>query len=231
MQTAAILLLLICYGAAGYLAWQQRNPIYLLAILAGHVGAVLLPLWQLLYVGETRLSLATLWSTLSQRPTTTSILIAGWPHALPALMVLLLYLTRWWFPGSVSGLLTYIAFLLYHLLIELIGLQPGLWPVRHSLLPLVPTPLLSALMAALVSYALLYLLLSIYRYAWTSMVLALVPAILVLSLLIYGLLGAPLWIALALDGVPWAIGLGTASALALLLWAIQIVTGGIQRVE
>ncbi|WP_129630178.1 hypothetical protein [Candidatus Oscillochloris fontis] len=232
MQTAAILLLLICYGAAGYLVWQQRNLIYLLVILAGHVGALLLPLWHLLYAGDSRLSLATFWATLSQPPTLTSILIAGWPHALPAIFVLLLYLTRWWFPGSLTGAMTYVVFLLYHLLIELIGLQSGLWPSRYSPLPFgVPAPLFSAIMAALVSYALLYVLLSIYRYAWTSLILALLPTLLLLSLLVYGLLGAPLWIALALDGVPWAVGLGTASALALLLWAVQIVTGGIRRVE
>ncbi len=232
MHIVAILLLLICYAAAGYLVWQQRNPIYLLTILAGHVAAILLPLWHLLYAGEARFSLGALWATISQWPPLTSILVAGWPHALPALIVLFLYLIRWWFPGGLTGVLTYGSFLFYHLLIELIGLQPGLWQLPYNPLPLrIPTSLLSALMAALVSYALLYLLLLVYRYAWTSMVLVLIPAILLLNLLIYGLLGAPIWIALTLDGVPWAVGLGTASALALFLWAIQIVTGGIQRME
>jgi hypothetical protein len=123
-------------------------------------------------------------------------------------------------------------FLLYHLLIELVGLRANLWSYREAALPMgLPSPLLSAIMAGLISYAALYVLLSTYRYAWLSMALAIIPSVLLISLLIHGLLGAPLWIALALNGASWTVGLGAISALALLLWAIQIITGGLRRVE
>ena len=49
LEIAAIILLLLCYAAAAYLAWEQRSPIYLLGLLAGHLSALLSPLWRLLY--------------------------------------------------------------------------------------------------------------------------------------------------------------------------------------
>ncbi|NTW98192.1 MAG: hypothetical protein HGB28_06565 [Oscillochloris sp.] len=226
------MLLLICYGAAGYLAWQQRNPIYVLALVAGHLSVLLSPLWGLLYGAGDGVSPGAVVAAISRPAPASLILAAGWHYPLPALLVIYLYTTRWWFPGSLTGVLTYMAFLFYHLLIELAGLQARLWSYQGVDLPLgLPSPLLAAIMAALVSYALLYALLATYRYAWASMALAVVPAALLLSLLVHGLLGAPLWIALALDGAPWAVGIGTASALALLLWAIMIVTGGLRRIE
>ncbi|NNJ10126.1 hypothetical protein EKD04_007285 [Chloroflexales bacterium ZM16-3] len=232
MQTAAVILLILCYGAAGYLAWQQRTPIYLLALVAGHLSALSSPLWHLLYGVSYGISLDSVQAAIAQPVPTSLILAAGWHYPLPAMLVLYLYMTRWWFPGSITGILTYLIFLLYHLLIELVGLRASLWSYRDMALPLgLPSPLLSAIMAGLISYALLYVLLATYRYAWLSLALAVVPAALLISLLTHGLLGAPLWIALVLNGAPWAVGIGTVSALALLIWAIQIVTGGISRVE
>jgi hypothetical protein len=232
MQAAAILLLIMCYGAAGYLAWQQRTPIYLLALAAGHLSALALPLLSLLYDMGGAMSLDAVQSAISHAPPAMTLLAAGWHYPLPALLVLYLYLTRWWFPGRITGILTYLIFLLYHLLIELVGVRASLWSYQPGTLPLgLPSPLLAAIMAGLISYAFLYALLGSYRYAWLSMTLAVVPAMLLLSLLVHGLLGAPLWIALILKGASWAVGLGTLSALALLLWAIQIVTVGISRVE
>ncbi|MEI7772985.1 MAG: hypothetical protein WCI67_23545 [Chloroflexales bacterium] len=232
METAAIALLIICYCAAGYLAWRQRSPIYLLAIVSGHLSALTSPLWRLLYGVSYGVSLDSVQATITQPAPASIILAAGWHYPLPALLVLYLYITRWWFPGGVTGILTYLIFLLYHLLIELVGLRAGLWSYRGAALPLgLPSPLLAAIMAGLVSYATLYMLLSTYRYAWLSMAFAVIPSVLLVSILVHGLLGAPLWIALALNGASWAVGFGTISALALLLWAIQIITGGIRRVE
>jgi hypothetical protein len=61
------------------------------------------------------------------------------------------------------------------------------------------------------------------------MLLAVLPAALLLSLLVHGLLGAPLWIALLLDGQQWAVLAGMLSTVVLLVWAAQIITAGIRR--
>ncbi len=232
MQAAAIALLIICYCTAGYLAWRQQSPIYLLVIVSGHLSALAAPLWRLLYGVNSGVSLGSVLAALTQPAPMPLILVAGWHYPLPAMLVFYLYLTRWWFPGSISGTLTYLIFLFYHLLIELVGLRTSLWSYREISLPMgLPSPLLAAVMAGLISYATLYVLLSTYRYAWFSMAMVIIPSVLLVSVLTHGLLGAPLWIALALNGANWAMTIGTISALALLLWAIQIITGGIRRVD
>lgn len=232
MEVLVILLMIICYGLAGYLAWQQQTPIYLLALVSGHLSALVSPLWRTLYGLNYSLSLGTV-QTLIGQPVPLPVLFgAGWFYPLPALAVFYLYMTRWWFPGYLSGALTFAVFWLYHLLIELLGLRASLWSYQASSLPLGSSnPMLTALMAGLVSFGLLYVLLMVQRYAWTSMAIALLPATLLISLLVHGLLGAPLWIALLLDGQPWAVAIGLVSNLALVVWAVQIITSGIRRLQ
>jgi hypothetical protein len=128
--------------------------------------------------------------------------------------------------------LTYLIFLLYHLLIETLGLRTQSWVYSGSNLPLgFSEPLLAAIMAGLISYGLLYVLLAVHRFAWPSMLFAILPSTLLISLLVHGLLGAPLWIALLLDGQAWAIMVGLLTSVGLLAWAGQIVTGGISRLS
>ena len=116
MQVLAALLLLVCYGLAGYLGYLQRTPLYLLTMVAGHIGALASPLWRVLYGIRYSLDMATVQTLLDQAIPTTVLLGAGWYYPLPALIVFYLYSTRWWFPGAVTGLLTYLIFVLYHLL-------------------------------------------------------------------------------------------------------------------
>jgi hypothetical protein len=63
------------------------------------------------------------------------------------------------------------------------------------------------------------------------MLLSLLPAALAISLLVHGLLGAPLWLALLLDGQTWSTVAGMVTTLVLLAWSAQIITGGITRIE
>jgi hypothetical protein len=230
MQFAAILLLLVCYGFAVYLGWLQRTPLYLFTIVAGHLSALAAPLWRLLYDVSYSPSLASVQTLFGQTVPAPVLLGAGWYYTLPPLIVYYLYTVRWWFPGALTGLLTFMVFLLYHLLIETVGLRSRTWAYTGQPLPLdFSRPLLAAIMGGVVSYGLLYAVLTLHRSTWQSMLLALLPAPLLMSLLVHGLLGAPLWAALLLDGQSWAVLAGLISALALLAWAVQIITGGIRR--
>lgn len=232
MEIAAAFLTLLFYGAAGYLWYQQRTPVYVLAMLSGHVAVVASPLWRLLYGVSYSPSLDAVQAILGQPIPFAAVVASSWFYPLPALVVLYLYFTRWWFPGQLTALLTFFVFLLYHLLIESLGLRASLWSYSAPALPFgISSPVLSAVMSGLVSLALLYVLLISYRSAWVSMALAVVPATLLLSLIVHGLLGAPLWITLRLDGAGWALALGLASALGLIAWAVQIVTAGLGKVE
>lgn len=166
MELAATLLLIVCYGAAGYLAWAQRTPLYLLALISGHLGALISPLWRVLYGVSYSLDLPTVQTLLGQPVPWPVILGSGWYYTLPALVVFFLFSTRWWFPGAITGVLTYMTFLLYHLLIEAVGLRSRAWSYGEISLPLgFSAPLLAALMASLISYGVLYALLAAHRFA------------------------------------------------------------------
>jgi hypothetical protein len=230
MVFATALLLIICYGLAGYLGWLQRTPLYLFALAAGHLSALASPLWRTLYGIEYNPAFSSVETLLGQAVPLPVVLGAGWYYPLPALVVFYLASTRWWFPGALTGVLTYLIFLLYHLLIETIGLRTQAWGYEVMVLPLgLSTPLLAAIMGGLISYGLLYVLLAVGRSTWPSMLLAVLPAPTLLSLLILGLLGAPLWIARLLDGQDWAVLAGMLSTIVLLVWAAQIITAGIKR--
>lgn len=232
MEVAALLLLVVCYGVAGYLAWAQRTPIYLIVILSGHLSALASPLWRSVYNFDYSLSLLSVRALLDQPLPRSLILAAGWFYPLPAMVIYFLYRTRWWFPGLLTSILTFLTFLLYHLVIETLGLRQALWTYREVALPLgFSAPLLTAVMTGLVSFGVLYAMLAADRYAWQSMLIALLPVTLILSLLINGLLAAPFLLTRMFSTEPLAETIGLGITLALLLWAWQIMTSGITRIE
>jgi hypothetical protein len=226
----AILLGIVCYAAAGYLLWERRTFIYLFALLGGHLSALANPLWRALYGITVSPDLAAFQALLGQREPLSALLAAGWHYPLPALIVLYLRRERWWFPGIISGGLTYLIFVLYHLLIEAIGLRNNVWAYSETALAFgLPPVLLAGLMAGLISYILLFLIINILHYAPISMFATVFPAVLAISLLVFGLLGAPFWITRLLAAADWASSIGLASTLLLIVWAVQIVTVGIHR--
>lgn len=233
MEAAVVLLTLASYGLAGYLWWRDGTPIYACTLLSGHIAALVSPLWIVLYGVSYRSDLAVM-STMFAQPLLRPVFLASaWIYSLPALLVLYLYRSHWWSPGYLAGLLTYAIFLLYHLIIETLGLQMNVW--SYSAVPALPLgishALLSAVMAGGISLALLYGLLLIYQFAWLSMLVTLLPATLVLSLLIHGVLGAPLWIARLLTSQEWAVSIGLVSTLALLGAAVHIIARGLENID
>jgi hypothetical protein len=93
-------------------------------------------------------------------------------------------------------------------------------------------------MAALISLILLYVLLLVRRFAWLSMLLTLLPATLLASLLVRGLLGGPLWVSLIINDLQewvvaqdWVVQIGVVGTLALLIWAIHIVARSLSQIE
>jgi hypothetical protein len=233
MALIVVLLTLLCYGGAVYLLWQQQTPIYLFALLSGHAGALAVPLWALLYQVSYRADLGVLFTVAGEPLYAISFIAGAWFYPLPALLVLYLYRLRWWFPGYLIGLVSFGAMLFYHTMLESIGLGMSLWGYTNRVaLPFgISTALISTLMNAFISLTLLYMLLLIRRFSWITMFLVLLPATLLLSLLVHGLLGAPLWLPLLLTGQPWAAAVGMISTLALLATAVHIVALGLARAE
>jgi hypothetical protein len=229
MQFLAIVVTLLCYGLAIFLLWREQVWNYLIALLAGHLAAPLNPLWQMLYGFTFAPNLALFGNYLDRPLPLVVVLASAWYYTLPALTVLFLYRSRWWFNAYSTALLTYGIFLLYHLLMQSLGTRLGLWVfTRSDALPLDLGPwLISAVLGALVSLVLLYLLLATHRYGLPSLLLVVLPSVLLVSLLVHGVLGAPLWVPLLLDAQQWALMLGLAGTLGLVLWAIHIGASGI----
>jgi hypothetical protein len=230
MQLGIILLTAGAYGLAIYVGRRDRVPNYLIALLAGHLGALLSPLWQILYGFSYDPRLPALY-TLFGHPLPRVNFLAAWTMMLPPLLIFYLYRHRWWFSGYTTGVLTVVLFVLYHLLVEQIGLRAGWWRYTTPLvLPFdLPVPVLAGLMNGLVSLGLLSVLLLTRHYAWTSLLLFLLPVPLVLTLLVHGLLGAPLYAALLLRAQSWAGVIGMLGTLGLLVWGAHIVAGSMDR--
>jgi len=234
MEVLAIVFSMVCYGLAIFFWWHYRKPVFLLALVSGQVGVLASPLWQMLYEGSYQPAMSVLIAWFGAPLYTTVFWAAAWFYPLPALVVLYLYYMHWWKPGYVVGIVTYAGFLFYHSILESIGLRSELWSYTNAVaLPLgLTNALLSSLMAALISLLLLYALLLTHRFAPVSMVLTLLGTTLLASLFVRGLLGAPLWIALVLDGsTDWIILIGALSTVVLLAVAVHIVARGLSQVE
>ncbi len=232
MEAAIILLTIGAYGLAAYLWWAERTPNYLVALLAGHLGSLPSPLWQHLYNFSYNSRFQPVLLTLADNPLPQIIFIAAWTMMIPPLLVFWIYRHRWWFPGYLTGLVTYVLFVIYHFLVESIGARAGWWTYEQPVpLPLgISVTLLSALMNALVSLGLLSLLILTRRYAWLSLLLLLLPMPLLLNLFVNGLLGAPLYtvLLLGMSAGGWAGVIGLLGTLGLVLWAAHIVASSIE---
>jgi hypothetical protein len=252
MQLGVILLTLGVYGLAAYLWWHEHSPNYLIALLAGNLVSLLSPLWQALYGFSYDGRLAPLY-TLLGHPLPRTIFLAAWTIALPPLVIFYLFRRRWWLSGYTTGLLTFVLFVIYFLVVEMSGVRAGWWcysgrtSLPFGLLPPaqpavatscsgpslsfgLPVTFLAALMNGLVALGLLSALLLTHRYAWTSLLFILLPIPLLLSLFVNGLLGAPLYAALLLQAqASWAGALGLVGTLGLLAWGAHIVAGSLNQ--
>lgn len=228
MQLGIILLTVGAYGLALYLGQRERAPNYVIALLAGHLGALWSPLWQVLYGFSYDERLPALY-TLLGHPLPRAVFAAAWTTMLPPLVIFYLYRHRWWFAGYTTSVLTFALFVLYHLLVEQVGLRGGWWAYADApALPFgLPMPVLAGLMNGLVSLGLLAALLLTRHYSWTSLLLFLLPLPLLMTLFVHGLLGAPLYAAILLRAQSWAGVIGMLGTLGLLVWGAHIVAGSI----
>ncbi|HWQ14665.1 MAG TPA: hypothetical protein VNL77_17845 [Roseiflexaceae bacterium] len=232
MELGVVLLTLGAYGLASYLAWQERAPAYVVALAGGHLASLASPLWQALYGFSYDRDLAPLYAW--QRSTEIvyalprPVFLAAWTLVLPALVIFFLYRRRWWYTGYLTGLLTLALFVLYHLLVETVGVRAGWWSYTSAApLPLGVSPVtLAAIMNGLVSLGVLAALLLTRHYTLGSQLLFLLPVPLALAFVVHGLLGAPLYTVLLLRAQSWAGVIGMAGTLGLLAWGAHIVASG-----
>jgi hypothetical protein len=241
MQVGVIFVSIAVYALAIFLWWREHAPNYFVALLGGHLAALLSPFWQALYVFSYNESFPILYrlgsiggiqafTRLQAYGLPRPVFLGAWAIMLAPLLIFYLYRHRWWFPGYLTSLLTFILFVLYHLLIETIGLRQGWWSYRGGLLPLgLGQPFLAALMNGLVSLGALAALLLTRRYALGSLLAMLLPIPLALCLLVHGLLGAPLYTALLLQAQSWAGAIGLIGTLGLVASGVHIIASSLEQ--
>lgn len=220
------------YGAAIWLWRQQRNPLYVFALVAGQLSTLLDPFWRWLYSLQTVPSLTSLVASLAVPFNVSASFRAAWPDTLPALIIVVLYLYRWWNLGLLSGLFTYVIFVSLQLIFSLLGLRDPAPPSLLGPLPFgVSAELLAALMSATVTYGLCYAFVTVQNYSWPSMAAAILPMPLIFGGLIYGVAGAPLVVGRLLPDGEWPLRIGLLLTLALLGWCVAIITSGFNRLQ
>ncbi len=224
MEFLALLVALACFGLAGWMWRREGTPLYLLLLLAGQLGMVVIPLWNLLYNNPYRTDLAVFAEPFGMPLYTIQAFAASWHYTLPVLVVYYLYHARWWQMNYVIAVIVYAGFLLYHSLLEAAGLAFGIWEyTRDTALPIGISPaLLFSLMAALISLALTYVVFMVRRYSWQSLLVFALPAPLLLSILVRGVIGAPFWMVQALNLADWAQVIGSTSTVILTLVGVHI---------
>jgi len=225
-----ILITFLLYGVALWLWWQQRSPLYVLALAAGQLSILLNPFWRLLYSLQTIPSPGSLLAVFATPFDIVASLRAAWPDTLPALIIVLLYSCRWWKPDLLTGLLTYFVFVSLQLLFGLLGLRDPAPPALAGDLPFGFNPsLLAALMSATITYGLCYVFMTVQRYSWPSMAVAILPMPLLFGGLVYGVVGAPLLVGQLLPDGEWPLRIGLLLTLALSGWCVAIISAGLQR--
>lgn len=157
---------------------------------------------------------------------------AAWPDTLPALIVVFLYLYRWWSPSLTNGLLTYLVFVIIQLWLGLLGLRDPAPPALLDGSPFgINGNLLAALMSATITYGLCYVFITVQNYSWPSMAAAILPMPLLFGGLVYGVAGAPLLIGKLLPDNEWSLRIGLLLTLVLVGWWVAIISSGMKRLE
>ncbi|MGQ9827863.1 MAG: hypothetical protein ACUVSY_08290 [Roseiflexus sp.] len=230
MESGILLFTIGVFGVAGVLAWRDHQPHYLFALVAGQIATLLSPFWQWLYGFSYDPSLGALFSVLD-RSLPIPVFLAGWTLMLPPLAIFFLSQRRWWFSGYFTGALTFVLFTLYHILIETIGVRAGWWEyVGDGALPFnISVTLLSGLMNGLVSLGGLAVLLITRHYAWHMLLAVILPTPLLMSVMVHGLLGAPLYTVVLLRAQSWAAAIGMIGTLGLVLWGAHIIASELGR--
>ena len=230
MEPGILLFTIGAFGVAGFLAWRDHQLHYLFALAAGQIATLLSPLWQRLYGFSYDPSLGALFSVLD-RSLPTLVFLSGWTLMLPPLAIFFLCQHRWWFSGYFASALTFVLFTLYHILIETIGVRAGWWEyANNGALPFnVSVTLLAGLMNGLVSLGGLAMLLITRHYAWPMLLAVVLPTPLLMSALVHGLLGAPLYTVVLLRAQSWAAAIGMIGTLGLVLWGAHIIASELSR--
>jgi hypothetical protein len=218
MEIILFLVAAVIIMVAIFAGLSAQSPLFIFVVVASMVGGVLSPLWHLLYgivynpglyflVGDT-LPLAAI--------------LGGWLMVLPSLIIFATmrrmfvqmgYLGTWGIVG---------VFVAYFWIFESLGVYWQIWSYDNEITAIgVPTSLLMALLHTLFAVVLLRVLYEYWRVSATS-TLPVIPIVLGLQALCYGIIGAPFYAMSMLTGTSVLTALGLLCTIAVVAWGIHI---------
>lgn len=228
MATLLILITIVLYGAALLLWVRFRTYRYLVVLLAGHLTMLFDPLWQRFY-GFSYASSASGMTLWGRSVPLFMMLAASWLTTLPALVMYFGQRRRWWPRHYLTGVVAFIALVLYHIIVQGIARRTQLWDYNA---PAAMTwglgyHLFMAILGALVSLLIVYTLVSTRYYAAEVGIPALVLGTAIAPVLAYGILGAPYWLPSLIGQSPTVAKGGAVVTLLLSAWVVHLACWGL----
>ncbi len=229
MATIFIGITVICYAVAIILWLRFRSYRYLLVLIASHCTILAEPILQRFYSLTYPAEVAAM-TLFGNAVPLYALLAASWIGSLPVLLMYFGQQQHWWTRHYLTGLVAYIALVLYHIIIQGLAARTGLWRYSQTIgVWGINFYLLMAIFAGLSSLLLFYAMVATRYYAAEIAVPTLLAATVLSPLVCFGVLGAPFWL-------PRLIGSSsnfTKPALVviagLVLWVVHLASAGIHN--
>lgn len=222
MEIILFLVTALFLALCGYIGTTTRSPLFLIVAIGAMIAGAGSPLWHLLY----GIAYSNTLSDFGFAALPTIAVLGGWVMVFPALVVFMTLrrqmgeygrLRSW---GIVAGML------LYFWVIELLGVQTGLWSYDNEIAALgIPFSLFLALLHTFCAAAMLRVMFEYWRVPLDT-TLQLAPIWIGLQLLTYVVIGAPYYALSYLTDSGVMTSVGLVASLGLIGWGCVIVVNG-----
>jgi hypothetical protein len=212
----------VCLTFCGYVSYTTRSPLFVIVMLGAMLAGFGTPLWYLLYgiaydPALTRLGFDTI-PAMS--------VYGGWVMVFPAVIVFMALRRQMGLYGRLQSWAIVVGMLVYYWVIELLGVQTGVWSYDNEIAALgIPFSLYLALLHTFCAAAMLRVLFEYWRVPLEA-TLQLVPIWIGLQLLTYLIIGAPYYALSYLTESNILTAIGLVASLGLLGWGCYIVVNG-----
>jgi hypothetical protein len=206
----------------GYVSYTTRSPLFVIVVVSAMIAGIGTPLWHLLY----GIAYDPQLSRIGGGFFPTISFFAGWVMVFPALIVFMALRRQIGLYGPLQSWAILGGMLVYFWVIELLGVQTGLWSYDNEIAALgVPFSLYLALLHTFCAAAMLRVMFEYWRVPLEA-TLQLAPIWVGLQLLTYLIIGAPYFALSYLTDSGIMTSIGFVASLGLLGWGCVIVVNG-----
>ncbi|HYF65825.1 MAG TPA: hypothetical protein VD886_23550 [Herpetosiphonaceae bacterium] len=227
MPTLFVIIAILLFGAALVLWIRFRAYRYAVVLFAGLLTSAFDPLWQSLY-GLTYPASASAFMLWERPVPQFAVMCASWLLTLPAIITYFGGRRRWWPRHYLTGIIAFVAFILYHIIIQGLARRTGLWDYASSTAAAwgLNYNLFIATLSALISLLVYYMLVATRFYPPETAAPTLIVGVVLAPPLVYGILGAPYWLPLITDQSPNIVRIGTLVTLLMVAWVAHLACWG-----